>query len=399
MRNSAAVCASTSVGWDAAILSASRETARELRLRSYRSHELWNGAIPVRLLRIDLDAPGAQDRCRAARRDSRQQAAASAGAQMFANRLEKNLKRLAKEAAARGKCRCYRLYDADMPEYAFAIDRYEARATRARRICMCRSTPRRRASTPRQRGGGGARRCRRCRACCRSRRSAFICGCASARAATSNISASRTVTSSRAPAAFTVEEAGLKFLVNLDDYLDTGLFLDHRLTRARLRELRPRGALSEPLLLHGQCDASTRRSGGARSHRQPVICPTVTWTGRRIISAQRRWSRRSIVCERADCREWLRDARSEQFDLIFLDPPTFSNSKRMQGVLDVQRDHPGLIDQCMRLLAPGGRLVFSTNAQRFRLESRGRAALAGDGYLGAIHCRSTSRAIRAYTVL
>jgi 23S rRNA (guanine2445-N2)-methyltransferase / 23S rRNA (guanine2069-N7)-methyltransferase len=72
----------------------------------------------------------------------------------------------------------------------------------------------------------------------------------------------------------------------------------------------------------------------------------------------------------ADCVEWLRaDARSsERYDLIFLDPPTFSNSKRMAGVLDVERDHPALIDACMRLLEPGGLLVFSTNAQRFRLE-------------------------------
>ena len=72
----------------------------------------------------------------------------------------------------------------------------------------------------------------------------------------------------------------------------------------------------------------------------------------------------------ADCLEWLReDARArERYDLIFLDPPTFSNSKRMQGVLDIERDHPALIDACMRLLAPGGLLVFSTNAQRFRLD-------------------------------
>jgi 23S rRNA (guanine2445-N2)-methyltransferase / 23S rRNA (guanine2069-N7)-methyltransferase len=83
--------------------------------------------------------------------------------------------------------------------------------------------------------------------------------------------------------------------------------------------------------------------------------------------------------ERADCREWLSAAAANsggregtaagagQFELIFLDPPTFSNSKRMQGVLDVQRDHAELIEQCMALLAPGGQLIFSINAQRFRL--------------------------------
>jgi len=73
---------------------------------------------------------------------------------------------------------------------------------------------------------------------------------------------------------------------------------------------------------------------------------------------------------RAECREWLQAeaGHGRAFDLIYCDPPTFSNSKRMQGVLDVQRDHAALIGECMRLLAPGGRLLFSTNAQRFRLD-------------------------------
>ena len=71
----------------------------------------------------------------------------------------------------------------------------------------------------------------------------------------------------------------------------------------------------------------------------------------------------------ADCRAWLAQAceRGQRFDLIFLDPPTFSNSKRMEGVLDVARDHPALIDGCTRLLSPAGLLLFSTNAQRFKL--------------------------------
>jgi len=72
----------------------------------------------------------------------------------------------------------------------------------------------------------------------------------------------------------------------------------------------------------------------------------------------------------ADCRAWLEEGArgAARFDLIFLDPPTFSNSKRVAGVLDVARDHPALIDACARVLAPEGLIVFSTNAQRFRLE-------------------------------
>ena len=78
---------------------------------------------------------------------------------------------------------------------------------------------------------------------------------------------------------------------------------------------------------------------------------------------------------RADCREWLASAahRHERFDLVFLDPPTFSNSKRMDTVLDIRRDHASLADACRAILAPGGLLVFSTNAQRFKLDEALRA--------------------------
>ena len=143
------------------MLTAHLQSARELRLRSYRVHELWNGAIPVRLLRIDLGAPGAED-VEARRQQQQAEAAASPGAQMFANRLEKNLKRLSRQAQ-RAQVSCYRLYDADMPEYSFAIDRYAVAAQRRRCICTCRNMRRRPASTSRRRGGDVARRCRSCR--------------------------------------------------------------------------------------------------------------------------------------------------------------------------------------------------------------------------------------------
>jgi 23S rRNA (guanine2445-N2)-methyltransferase / 23S rRNA (guanine2069-N7)-methyltransferase len=170
----------------------------------------------------------------------------------------------------------------------------------------------------------------------------------------------------------TVEEGGLKFLVNLDDYLDTGLFLDHRLTRARLRE-RARGARFLNLFCYTASATVYAASGGACSTLSIDLSNSyLDWAAQNFAlngldAAQHR-------LERADCREWLRAAAAQKgpgavpFDLIFLDPPTFSNSKRMQGVLDVQRDHPELIDLCMQLLAPGGLLLFSTNAQRFRLD-------------------------------
>jgi 23S rRNA (guanine2445-N2)-methyltransferase / 23S rRNA (guanine2069-N7)-methyltransferase len=350
-------------GWDAAILTSAPESVRELRLRSYRVHQLWNGAIAVRLLRIDLGAPGAEDI--AARRQQRQtEAVASPGAQMFANRLDKNLKRLAKQAQ-RAQVSCYRLYDADMPEYSFAIDRYAAAGTdtvhlhvqeyaapasvdvdaarRRRREALSilpqalQIPPERIHLRLRRRQGGSGQYQRQ-------------------PAAAGSNAAQRTLT---------VEEGGLRFSVNLDDYLDTGLFLDHRLTRARLRE-RARGARFLNLFCYTASATVYAASGGAHGSVSVDLSNSyLDWAAENfklngLDPAQHR-------LERADCRQWLREAATDtRFDLIFLDPPTFSNSKRMQGVLDVQRDHPDLIELCMRLLAPRGLLLFSTNAQRFR---------------------------------
>jgi 23S rRNA (guanine2445-N2)-methyltransferase / 23S rRNA (guanine2069-N7)-methyltransferase len=164
-----------------------------------------------------------------------------------------------------------------------------------------------------------------------------------------------------------VLEGQLRFRVNFDDYLDTGLFLDHRLTRARLS-----GAAQGKsfLNLFAYTGAATvyAAAGGARTSVSVDLSRTyLDWAQRNLTLNGLALPAHAFV--QADCREWLAEAagRSPRFDLIFLDPPTFSNSKRMEGVLDVNRDHPQLIDACVRLLAPEGLLVFSTNAQRFRL--------------------------------
>ena len=351
-------------GWDAAILSASPASARELHLRSYRVHELMNGTIPVRLLRIDLGAPGVEDLA-AHVEERRAEAAASSGARMLGNRLQKNLKRLSKEAK-RAQVSCYRLYDADMPEYAFAIDRYVDVASAAEHLYVQEY------AAPSTVDAEAARRRRREalstlpqalqvppeRIHVRMRK----------RQSGNEQYQRQSVLQSPSPVqhAFVVEEAGLRFLVNLDDYLDTGLFLDHRLTRARLRELAG-GVRFLNLFCYTASATVYAAAGGARSSLSLDLSNNyLDWAAENFsLNAVQREQHR---LERVDCREWLLSSK-EQFELIFLDPPTFSNSKRMQGVLDIQRDHPQLIDQCMRLLAPGGRLVFSTNAQRFRLES------------------------------
>jgi len=346
-------------GWNAAILTAGAQAARELHLRSYRVHELWNGSLACRLLRIDLGAPGTVDG-EASRRAREAETAASAGAQMFANRLQKNLRRLGK-AAQRAAVSCYRLYDADMPEYAFAIDRYmqadsdllhlqvqeyaapdeiEIEHVQRRRREALSTLPRLFALPP-----------ERIHLRLRMRQSG---------------TAQYQPVPGAGAGPFTVEEGGLKFLVNLDDYLDTGLFLDHRLTRSRLRE-RARNARFLNLFCYTASATVYAAAGGARTSL------SLDLSNRYLDWAAQNYALNAMDpahhrLERADCREWLSAPDPAQYDLIFLDPPTFSNSKRMQGVLDIQRDHMGLIEQCMRRLATGGLLVFACNAQRFRLD-------------------------------
>jgi 23S rRNA (guanine2445-N2)-methyltransferase / 23S rRNA (guanine2069-N7)-methyltransferase len=358
------------VGWQVAILTALPAASTELQLRTFRTHTLWNGPLECRLLRVDLSRPGTAT---LAERDAAELAAAQAaaarlaqtpGALMFTNRLEKNRKRLTR-AAERAQVSCFRLYDADMPEYAFAIDRY-ALADAPGEVHLHVQEY----AAPASIDPMAVKR----------RRAEALAALPEALGVPADRVHLRTRQRQRAgnqyqrldaaPARHVIEEGGLRFLVNFEEYLDTGLFLDHRITRARLR-----AAAQDSRFLNLFCYTATATvyaaAGGARSTLSVDLSNTyLDWAAENFRLNGMAVARHSL--ERADCREWLRAAGAApdgpQFDLIFLDPPTFSNSARMQGVLDVQRDHSELIDGCMRLLAPAGRLVFSTNAQRFRLD-------------------------------
>jgi 23S rRNA (guanine2069-N7)-methyltransferase / 23S rRNA (guanine2445-N2)-methyltransferase len=164
-----------------------------------------------------------------------------------------------------------------------------------------------------------------------------------------------------------VAEGGLKFRVNFDDYLDTGLFLDHRITRARLLKAAS-GKRFLNLFAYTGTATVYAAAGGALSTTTVDMSRTYLDWAQRNLSINNLIGHQHVLVQ-ADCLEWLREAEHgrDRYDLIFLDPPTFSNSKRMEGVLDIDRDHESLIDSCVKLLAPAGLLVFSTNAQKFRL--------------------------------
>jgi 23S rRNA (guanine2445-N2)-methyltransferase / 23S rRNA (guanine2069-N7)-methyltransferase len=346
-------------GWQAAILTGNPPLARHLGVYAKRTHRVFNGDIECRLLRFDLT----EDRTPRAPEVARADWSSRPGAQMFANRLRKNLKRLEPWAAREG-IECFRLYDADMPEYAFAIDVYG----REPRDAYLQEY-----AAPKSVGEEGARERRREvlavlpaalgvpleRVHSRVRKPQTGAQQYERRVASQSGAAGRRV----------VSEGGLKFWVNFRDYLDTGLFLDHRITRQMLRDW-ARDADFLNLFCYTASATVYAAAGGARSSVSVDLSNTyLDWAQANL--ALNGFADARHVLERADCLEWLesRAASAARFDLIFLDPPTFSNSKRMQGVLDVQRDHVGMIRRAAKLLRAGGRLVFSTNYTRFKLDS------------------------------
>lgn len=344
-------------GWRAAIFTGNAELGKKLGLRARRLYTLYNGAIECKLLQFDI-TPEWYLRERA---PIGSPAELGAAAEMFANRLRKNLRHFGRWAA-RQNIHAYRLYDADLHEYNVAIDIYEGEQRRvhvqeyqapasidertaARRrkhvlavIPLVLDVPPERVYTKLRQRQKGRRQYEKL---------------------------------AQLGAFHEIREGRCRFLVNFTDYLDTGLFLDHRPTRMLIGELaRDRHFLN----LFGYTATATVHAaiGGARSTTTVDMSRTyLDWARRNFTLNQLDAAGNRLI--QADVLQWLNEHRQERYGLIFLDPPTFSRSKRMSGALDTQRDHAMLIRKTAGLLEPGGVLIFSTNYQRFKLD---RAALA-----------------------
>jgi 23S rRNA (guanine2445-N2)-methyltransferase / 23S rRNA (guanine2069-N7)-methyltransferase len=347
-------------GWEGAVFTGEPALGRSLRLRAYRTHTFFNGPIEGRLLRFHLDESAVEPdpaQVRAARLEA---ARVRPGAVMFGNRLRKNLAHLEKWAR-RQDVSCYRVYDADMPEYAFAVDLYHSDercvyvqeyaapdsiaqdAVRARRDEAL-------ATIPGVLGVPGERMVLRLR---RRQREG------------------EQYEKLDAEGRFhVVREGPYRFLVNFTDYLDTGLFLDHRVTRSRVGEM-ARGKRFLNLFAYTGTATVHAVGGGADSSTTVDMSRTyLDWAVRNMDLNGLRAPQHEFV--QADCLTWL-EAQSERsrparFDLVFIDPPTHSRSKRMEREFDVQRDHRWLLETASTLLAPGGVIVFSNNFQKFRLD-------------------------------
>lgn len=282
----------------------------------------------------------------------------SDGAVMFANRLKKNRKNLGKWAR-QNNITCYRLYDADMPEYAVAVDLYQGE--RLWVVVQEYEAPKSVAAE---------------KADFRLREALSVVVeelelekdqlFYKVRKRQKGLAQYERLSTQQH--FHEIQENGLRLLVNFTDYLDTGLFLDHRITR----NLVGKNSLGKDFLnLFSYTGTATVHAaqGGARSTTTVDMSNTyLDWAQRNMALNNYRGAEHKYI--QADCLQWLRDASKlkPRYGLIFLDPPSFSTSKRMTSTFDVQRDHVQLLQDTLKLLTPDGTLIFSNNLRKFKLD-------------------------------
>jgi len=165
-----------------------------------------------------------------------------------------------------------------------------------------------------------------------------------------------------------VGEGGLRFWVNLTDYLDTGLFLDHRITRELVRQSANNKRVLNLFAYTGSFSVYAAAGVAIEVCTVDLSNTYLDWSARNLQLNGFDGDKYSYVA--ADVKAYLPTVAADRYDLIILDPPTFSNSQRMEDVLDLQRDHVFLIRNCLRILSPGGKLFFSTNCRTFQLDAK-----------------------------
>lgn len=271
---------------------------------------------------------------------------------MLANRLRKNLKSFGTWAEKNG-ISCYRLYDADMPEYAAAVDIYDKwlhvqEYEAPKSINQARADMRLKEvmavlpsilSIPSERIFLKVRRRQK--------------------------GASQYPKFDDQRKFHQVREGNCAFLVNFTDYLDTGLFLDHRPTRFMIQEMAKGKSFLNLFAYTGTATVHAAKGGAASTTTVDISKTYIEWARNNM--ALNGFTDRNHELIQADCLEWLASEK-RRFDVIFLDPPTFSNSKRMDGILDVQRDHVELLKVAAKLLTRNGIMIFSNNNRKFKMD-------------------------------
>lgn len=273
----------------------------------------------------------------------------------FANRLQKNIKKIEKWAKQQD-LDAYRLYDADLPEYNLAVDRYGDHIV-VQEYAAPKNIDENKA---RQR----------------------LLDAVTATLRVTGVETNKLILKVRQKQKgtsqyeklankgeyFYVNEYGAKLWVNLTDYLDTGLFLDHRLTRKMVGEMAKGKDFLNLFAYTGSATVHAALGQAKFTTTVDMSNTYLNWAEQNLLLNDIEGKQHKLI--QADCLQWLENCH-HQFDLIFVDPPTFSNSKRMEDSWDVQRDHIKLMTHLKRILRPEGTIIFSNNKRGFKMNFNG----------------------------
>lgn len=273
---------------------------------------------------------------------------------MFENRLQKVFRHLSRQAARQGVT-CYRVYDHDLPEFPLLVEAYEDK--------LYVSEYKRRHNLTEEEHEAWLEECKKIMSHVLNIDPADIYLKMRQRKA-GRLGQYQKLDESRSE--FAVTENGLRFIVNLSDYLDTGLFLDHRITRQMVREMATDKRVLNLFCYTGSFSVYAAAGGASEVVSADLSKTYLEWAGRNMQLNFPHYPGHRLL--HADVKQELAKINDARYDLIVMDPPTFSNSKRMDDFLDIQQDHPALINECLRILAPQGVLFFSTNYRKFQLE-------------------------------
>lgn len=389
------------IGWKAAMIISNPELGFRLGIRSQKPITLFNGALECKLLRMEIEernffvpkAKTQEDRIAQAvelskipqpetvgvNMPDRQDAGKEhegVGAEMFSNRLKKNLKKLS-NWAKQNRITCYRVYDADLPEYAVAVDIYRGEAYRSQLTPL--------AYIPvGEQTWVNVQEYEPPKSIDQHKADQRLAGVLAEIPRVLGVNPDQVFLKIRRKQKSTdqyekygdqghfhiIEEGGCKLLVNFEDYLDTGLFLDHRPIRMLIQKQAKDKRFLNLFAYTGSATVHAAM-GGAKSTTTVDMSNTyINWAKKNMALNIDQGEHEFI---QADCLEWLATETqlgNRHYDLIFLDPPTFSNSKRMDEVFDIQNDHVQLINNAISLLSPGGVLYFSTNFRRFKIDKQ-----------------------------
>ncbi|MEH6393761.1 bifunctional 23S rRNA (guanine(2069)-N(7))-methyltransferase RlmK/23S rRNA (guanine(2445)-N(2))-methyltransferase RlmL [Pseudoalteromonas sp.] len=335
--------------WKLALLGMDESLFKLLKLVKLKRYKFKNGPLDVVLNLYQLDDK------QVSQSSEDKPALNFEGSMSFANRVKKNKQGL-KNWLKQNDIQAYRVYDADIPEYNVAVDVYGDSAVIFEY------------AAPKEIDDTTAHKRLQDVISLTAQQLNIAPGNIAVKVRKKQKGEEQYTPMAKQNRTQVVEEFGAKFKVNLFDYLDTGLFLDHRLARRYIQENAKDKRFLNLFAYTGTASVHAAL-GGAKAITTVDLSKTYLKWGQDNFELNN-ISNTRYRFEQADCLKWLEHATS-QYDLIFLDPPTFSNSKRMKDAFDVQNDHIKLLTWVKKILSPSGTLIFSNNMRGFSMDEVG----------------------------